>query len=105
MVVAAALPASKVRRELVSIAERLGRPFGRPQRRATDPLDELIGTVLSQNTSDLNSGRAFRAGWHYTANHLAAIRHQPASSTGQLRSTDQLRANLYPCGDSNYDRR
>lgn len=61
MVVAAALPASKVRRELRSIAERLRRPFGRPRRPASDPLDELIGTVLSQNTSDLNSGRAFRA--------------------------------------------
>ena len=26
-----------------------------------DPLDELVGTVLSQHTSDLNSGRAFAA--------------------------------------------
>ena len=24
-----------------------------------DPLDELIGTILSQNTSDVNSGRAY----------------------------------------------
>lgn len=26
-----------------------------------DPLSELVGTILSQNTSDLNSGRAFAA--------------------------------------------
>jgi endonuclease-3 len=26
-----------------------------------EPMDELIGTILSQNTSDINSGRAFRA--------------------------------------------
>jgi endonuclease-3 len=61
MVVATALPASKVRRELQTIAEGLARRFGLPRRRATDPLDELVQTVLSQNTSDLNSGRAFRA--------------------------------------------
>ncbi len=35
-----------------------------------DPLDELVLTILSQNTSDINSGRAYRAlraryaGWH-----------------------------------------
>jgi endonuclease-3 len=61
MVVAALPSASKVRRELQAIAEGLGRRFGIPKRRATDPLDELVQTVLSQNTSDLNSGRAFRS--------------------------------------------
>ncbi len=30
-----------------------------PPRRPADPLDELIGTILSQNTSDRNSGAAF----------------------------------------------
>jgi len=59
MVVAAAAGASPLRRELLAIAERLGRRFGVPRRRASDPLDELIQTVLSQNTSDVNSGRAF----------------------------------------------
>jgi hypothetical protein len=29
--------------------------------RSVDPLDELILTVLSQHTSDLNAGRAFAA--------------------------------------------
>jgi len=61
MVVAAAVGASPLRRELLAIARRLGRQFGVPRRRLTDPLDELIQTVLSQNTSDLNSGRAFRS--------------------------------------------
>ena len=61
MVVAALPSASKVRRELQAIALGLRRRFGIPRRRATDPLDELIQTVLSQNTSDLNSGRAFRS--------------------------------------------
>ena len=32
-----------------------------PSHRATDPLDELIGTILSQNTSDRNSAAAFRS--------------------------------------------
>ncbi len=31
----------------------------RPWSPRADPLSELIGTILSQNTSDLNSGRAF----------------------------------------------
>lgn len=42
------------------VLRRLRRHYGRleaPRRR--DPLDELILTVLSQNTSDLNSERAF----------------------------------------------
>lgn len=40
--------------------EALDRFYGpvQPARRA-EPLDELVGTILSQNTSDLNSGRAF----------------------------------------------
>ncbi|HEX6739891.1 MAG TPA: endonuclease III [Vicinamibacteria bacterium] len=43
------------------IADRLARVYGRPRRRRGDPLDVLVETVLSQNTSDLNSGRAFRS--------------------------------------------
>jgi endonuclease-3 len=47
-------------RRLASVARRLGGVYGRPQRRLSDPLDALVETVLSQNTSDLNSARAFR---------------------------------------------
>ena len=33
----------------------------RPWQPRADPLSELVGTVLSQNTSDLNSGRAYES--------------------------------------------
>lgn len=44
------------------MVRRLRRRFGtlEPPRR-TDPLDELVLTVLSQHTSDVNAGRAFEA--------------------------------------------
>jgi len=44
------------------ITERLDQLYG-PRRPYSnrDPLDELILTILSQNTSDQNSGRAYRA--------------------------------------------
>ena len=50
------------RRRVRAIARRLERAFGElsPPRR-TDPLDELVLTVQSQHTSDLNSERAFAA--------------------------------------------
>jgi endonuclease-3 len=50
------------RRRLRTIANRLERAFGPLEPpRASDPLEELVWTVLSQHTSDLNSERAFRA--------------------------------------------
>lgn len=48
-----------LRKRLRTIAELLASTYGRPRRRRTDPLDSLIQTVLSQNTSDVNSERAF----------------------------------------------
>jgi endonuclease-3 len=50
------------RRRVRTIERRLRKRFGplEPPRR-TDPLEELILTVLSQHTSDLNAGRAFEA--------------------------------------------
>jgi endonuclease-3 len=45
-----------------AIHARLLKRFGRlVPPRSVDPLDELILTVLSQHTSDLNAGRAFAA--------------------------------------------
>lgn len=41
------------------IAGLLEEMYGDPPRRREDPLDALIATVLSQNTSDVNSHRAF----------------------------------------------
>src|SRR5690242_11938338 len=45
-----------------AVYERLVAAYGpRTLRPGGDPLDELIATILSQNTSDTNSGRAFQA--------------------------------------------
>jgi endonuclease-3 len=41
--------------------DRLRDRYGSAPPRLGDPLDELVATILSQNTSDRNSGRAFRA--------------------------------------------
>lgn len=59
---AAHRPAPNDLRRVRAIHRRLARRFGPldPPRR-TDPLDELILTVLSQNTSDVNSFRAFES--------------------------------------------
>ncbi|HUD70369.1 MAG TPA: Fe-S cluster assembly protein HesB [Dongiaceae bacterium] len=54
----AAALAARVRRD----ADRLRRAYGRPRpRRELAPIDELILTILSQNTSDTNSERAFES--------------------------------------------
>ncbi len=43
-----------------TIVGRLTKVYGpRPWKRADDPIDELVGTILSQNTSDVNSGAAY----------------------------------------------
>ena len=48
------------RRRVRAIHRRLVKHFGELRTpRATDPLDELVLTVLSQHTSDLNAERAF----------------------------------------------
>ena len=48
-----------LRNRLRKIADLLSSSYGRPRPHRTDPLDSLIQTVLSQNTSDVNSERAF----------------------------------------------
>ena len=35
--------------------------YGPPGRFRGDPLEELVATILSQNTNDANSGRAYEA--------------------------------------------
>ena len=50
------------RRTVRTIHRRLERRFGPlTPPRSTDPLEELILTVLSQHTSDVNAGRAFES--------------------------------------------
>ncbi len=44
---------------LEKIASRLRSAYGPRQRKRDDPIDVLLRTVLSQNTSDANSDRAF----------------------------------------------
>lgn len=47
-------------RNIVPVAKLLAAEYGKGRWIANeDPLDSLIGTILSQNTSDTNSGRAF----------------------------------------------
>lgn len=47
-------------KNVVAVAKLLARVYGKGRWAAEeDPLDSLIGTILSQNTSDTNSGRAF----------------------------------------------
>lgn len=48
-----------MRDKLVLIDELLKDSFSQPQREKENPLDVLIRTILSQNTSDKNSHRAF----------------------------------------------
>jgi endonuclease-3 len=75
------------------LAAQYGEPPRRPRR---DPLDELVLGVLSQNTSDVNSGRAFArlknafAGWQSV---LAAerLRVEEAIRPGGLAPTKAAR--------------
>lgn len=43
------------------VTDRLDQLYARRRLRVTPPLDELIRTVLSQNTSDVNSSRAYES--------------------------------------------
>jgi endonuclease-3 len=53
------VPAS-IRRRLRAITRRLGRTYGTPPApRRLPPIDELVLTILSQNTSDTNRDRAY----------------------------------------------
>ena len=55
-------PPGVLRRRARTVLNRLRKRYGElvPPRR-TDPLEELILTVLSQHTSDVNAERAFEA--------------------------------------------
>lgn len=56
------MPAAADADKLLRVNARLHEVYGPRERySARDPLDELILTILSQNTSDRNSGRAYRS--------------------------------------------
>ena len=46
--------------KIVPVLDALRSHYGRPRRQRLDPLEVLVHGVLSQNTTDVNSGRAFR---------------------------------------------
>jgi endonuclease-3 len=63
--------------------------YGRPEPMPShDPLAELILTVLSQNTSDTNSGRAF----------VQLMRHYPSWEAIASAPTGELAATIQPGG-------
>ncbi len=49
------------KRKLAEVARRLRRAYGTPPSPGGDPLDILIKTILSQNTTDLNRDRAYQS--------------------------------------------
>lgn len=99
-------------RRLIWVADRLAARYGRPPRRRGDPLDALIQTVLSQNTSDLNSERAFAAlkrafpGWAEAAAAPASRVERAIRSGGLARvKSRRIRAVLAELGrrEGRYD--
>ncbi len=62
------------------VAARLRATYGARRRRTEDPLDVLIRTVLSQNTSDANSHKAFAN----LKDRFPTIRDLAAAEAGQI---------------------
>lgn len=55
-------PPDHLRRRYAAIFDRLADTYGRPEWSPTaPPVDELVVTILSQNTADTNTERAYRA--------------------------------------------
>jgi len=77
---------SSLSRRLGQVAERLAAAYGRPRRRLSDPLDTLMETILSQNTSDRNSERAFRSLKQAFPSWGAMARARPRSVEQAIRS-------------------
>jgi endonuclease-3 len=75
------------RRRVRAVHARLQRHFGEllPPRRS-DPLDELILTVLSQHTSDVNAGRAFESLGRTFPSWDAVVRAPVNTVAGAIRS-------------------
>jgi endonuclease-3 len=75
------------RRRVRAIHRRLERHFGEllPPRR-TDPLDELVLTVLSQHTSDVNADRAFTSLRAAFPTWVEVVRASPSEVADAIRS-------------------
>ena len=84
---AGALATSSRRERLPLILRQLDRTYGRPSHgRGGDPLDSLIGTVLSQNTTDVNSHRAFDRLKERFPKWESALAARPSQIAGAIRS-------------------
>ncbi len=59
--VATKVPPRSLRRRVRALHRRLERRYGPARTKPVDPLDELMLTILSQNTSDTNSDRAYES--------------------------------------------
>ena len=84
-----ATPSARLRRKAAAIDQALSRRY-RPLRpwRARDPLGMLIGTILSQHTSDTNSDRAY-----------AQLRQRlPTWEAVRAASTAQIASAIRPAG-------
>src|SRR5436309_9710458 len=74
-------------RRVRAILRRLERRFGQlSPPRASDPLSELVLTVLSQHTSDVNADRAFTRLRERFPTWDGLVRARPASVADAIRS-------------------
>jgi endonuclease III len=78
-------PRTTLSSQLGACADRLAAAYGRPARRRSDPLSELVRTVLSQNTSDVNSGRAYRSLRQAFPTWKSAAEAPPSQIEGSIR--------------------
>jgi endonuclease-3 len=75
------------KRQLKFITQNLEATYGVPHNtRPDDPLDELILTILSQSTSDVNSRRAFQSLKSRFADWEAVRRARPATIAAAIKS-------------------
>jgi endonuclease III len=69
------------------IIQNLERAYGVPEnKRASDPLDMLIGVILSQATSDVNSRRTFAALKHRFPTWAAALRARESTIAATIKA-------------------
>ncbi len=85
---------------------RLNMASGSAPARA-DPLDMLIGTMLSANTNDVNSGRAFRELQERYGGNWDAVRHAPLDDVKDAIRVagmyNQKAPNIVQYADSEYE--
>jgi endonuclease-3 len=81
-------PSARLRRKAAAIDRVLSRQYRLRPWRVRDPLGMLIGTILSQHTSDVNSGRAY----------AQLRRWLPTWEAVRAASTAQIAAAIRPAG-------